>query len=196
MKHHVKRYCIKSEGVLSDFASSDDVENGEGKSYDEDNSLQGKLSEDNEPGWVIRTYSTTVQQCRGRFWQQQLRPDKLRQLERGDTADHSHVRDIKPGTAELIVLPVVKPQTVMTAAPPSPTTFGELMLTVDIVAGESQMPPGLTRPGSSQMKLSSKKPLMYQHIAFLLPDELPDSSPEIKLKNVKPVRFYPSIQYL
>jgi len=155
------------------------VEDGEGKAHDEDNSEQGKLSKDNEPGRVIRTYSTSVQQRRGRFRQQQLRLEKLMQLGWGNMADHFSERDIKYGTAELMVLAGVKPQTVMTAATPSPTTFGELMQTVEIVAGQLQMPQGSTQPGSSQMRLSSKKPVLYQYVASLLPNELSGLSPEI-----------------
>jgi len=44
---------------LSDLASSDDGEDGEDE--DEEREL-GKLSEDDEPGWVMGTISQTVQQ--------------------------------------------------------------------------------------------------------------------------------------
>jgi hypothetical protein len=61
-------------------------------------------------------------------------------------------------TTELIVPVGGKPQTDMTAATPSPTTFGEHMQSLDIVPGQSQMSQVMTRQGSSQMRLGSKKP--------------------------------------
>jgi hypothetical protein len=49
--------------------------------------------------------------------------------------------------------PFVKPQTDMTAATPLPTTFGELLQTLDIFPEQSQMLQGISQPGSSQMRL-------------------------------------------
>ena len=48
---------------LSDLASLDDEEDGE----DVEDSEQGKLSENDEPGWVMGTISKTVQQRMERF---------------------------------------------------------------------------------------------------------------------------------
>jgi hypothetical protein len=45
---------------LSDFASSDDWEDGEDEDAEE--TEQGKLSEDDEPGWVMGTIIKTGQQ--------------------------------------------------------------------------------------------------------------------------------------
>jgi hypothetical protein len=47
---------------------------------------------------------------------------------------------MKYGTAELMVLAVVKPQMETTAATPSPITVGEHMQTPEIVSGKSEMP--------------------------------------------------------
>ena len=44
---------------LSDIASSDDEEDG----ADDEHTERGKMSEDDEPGWVMGTVSKTVQQC-------------------------------------------------------------------------------------------------------------------------------------
>jgi len=50
---------------LSDLASSNDGEDGEDE--DDEEPEQGKLSEDDKPGWVMGTISKTVQQCMERF---------------------------------------------------------------------------------------------------------------------------------
>ena len=62
------------------------------------------------------------------------------------------------GTAELKVPAVVKPQMDMSTATPSRMTGGEHMQTTDTVRGQSEMPAVTSRPGSSQMRLGSKKP--------------------------------------
>jgi len=54
---------------LSDLASSDDGEDGEDEDDDEDNPELGKISEDDEPGWVMGTISKTVQHRMERFRQ-------------------------------------------------------------------------------------------------------------------------------
>jgi hypothetical protein len=57
---------------LSDLASSDDGEDGE----DEDEETeQGKLSKDDEPGWVMGTISKTAQQRMESFRQKQMKLD-------------------------------------------------------------------------------------------------------------------------
>jgi len=122
---------------LSDLASSDDGENGE----DEDEVTDlGKLSEDDEHGWVMGTISEAVQQRVESFRQKQMNLDELTQPGWEDAADYFRERDKKYGTAELRVLVVVQPQTDDDASAPPPTTFGELMDRLDIVPGISQMP--------------------------------------------------------
>ena len=44
---------------LSDLACSDDGEDGEDE--DDEETVMGKLSEDDEPGWVMGTITQTVQ---------------------------------------------------------------------------------------------------------------------------------------
>jgi len=70
---------------LSDLASSDDGENGEDE--DEETDL-GKLSEDDEPGWVMGTISKTVQQRMESFRQKQMKLDELTQPGWEDAADY------------------------------------------------------------------------------------------------------------
>jgi hypothetical protein len=65
--------------------------------------------------------------------------DKLEQAGWGDAADYFRERIIKYSMTELKVPVVGKPNTVITAATLSPTTFGELMQTPDIFSGQSQM---------------------------------------------------------
>jgi len=56
---------------LSDLASSDD---GEDRKDEYDNETEwGKLSEDDEPGWVMGTINKTVKRCTERFWPKQMK---------------------------------------------------------------------------------------------------------------------------
>jgi len=97
------------------------------------------------------------------------------------------------GMTELKVLAVVKPQTDMTAATPSPTTFGELMQVLDIVPGQSHMMPVTSQQGCRQMRVGSDKPEADNHLLSLMPDTMPDSSQMENVKPVQPARFSPGI---
>jgi hypothetical protein len=46
---------------LSNLASSEDQEDGEDEDHDEEDTGHVKLTEDDEPGWVMGTISKTVQ---------------------------------------------------------------------------------------------------------------------------------------
>jgi len=46
---------------LSDLATSDDEEDGEDEEDKEEDTERGKLSKDDEPGWVMGTISNTEQ---------------------------------------------------------------------------------------------------------------------------------------
>jgi len=175
---------------LSDLASSDDGEDGEDE--DEETEL-GKLSEDDEPGWVMGTISKTVQQPMESFWQMQMKLDELSQPGWEEAADYFHERDMKYGTAELRVPVVVQPQTDHDAWAPPPTTFGELMERLDIVPGISQMPQGTSRLGSSHIRLSSVKLRSNTTISGLEPATEPDTLPLLKAKPVEPLSFYPCL---
>jgi len=70
---------------LSDLASSDDGDDGE----DEDVETElGKLSEYDEPGWMIGTISKTVQERTESFRQKQMKLDESKQLGWEDAADY------------------------------------------------------------------------------------------------------------
>jgi hypothetical protein len=62
---------------LSDLASSDTGEDGEDEEYEQTG--QGKLSIDDEPGWVMGTITKAVQQHIERFRQKQMKLDELSQ---------------------------------------------------------------------------------------------------------------------
>jgi len=143
---------------LSDLASSDDEQNGEDEEDDKEDTQLGKLSDDDEPGWVMGTITTAVQHRMESFWQKQMRLDELTQPGWGDAANYFCERDMRYGTAELKVPAVVKPQIDTTTAIPSPVTVGEHMQTPEIIHRQSEMPAVTSRPGSSQMRLGSEKP--------------------------------------
>jgi len=134
---------------LRDPARSEAEEDGDDEDYDEEDTVLGKLSEDDEPGRVMGTISKMVQHSTESIRQKQMRRDELTQLGQGDAADYFCERDTKYGPTELKVPAVVKPQTDTTAATPSPTTFGELMQVLDIFPGQSQMPQVTSQQGSS-----------------------------------------------
>jgi len=125
---------------LSDLASSDDGEDGEDEDDDEDNPELGKLSKDDEPGWVIGTISETVQNRMESFRQKQIKLDKFSQPGWGDVAEYFGERDKMYGTTELKVLAVVQSLREVDATSCAPMTFGFLMETRDCVLGKLQMP--------------------------------------------------------
>jgi len=92
---------------LSDIASSGNGENREDEIGEE--TKQGKWSKDDDPGWVIRTISKTVQQPIDRFWQNQIKLEELTQPRWGDAADYFHHRHQTYCTFECRVPAVVKP---------------------------------------------------------------------------------------
>ena len=138
---------------LSNLSSSKDEEDGEDEDDDEEDSELGKLSNDDEPGWVMGTISKTVQHCMESFRQKEMRLDELTQTGWRDAADYFCERDMMYRMTELKVPALLTPQTDRTAATPSRTTFGDLMQVLDIVPGQSQMPQVTSRQGSSQIRL-------------------------------------------
>jgi len=182
---------------LSDLASSDDEEDGEDKDGEE--SEPGKLSEDDEPGCVMGTITKTVQQRMERFLQKQMQLDELTQPGWEDPADYFCERHMMYGTFKLRVPAVVQLQTNDVAPAPPPTTFRQLMDSVDIVPGISQRLQGTSRPGSSHIRLGSVKPQSKSSIPNGEPAAEPDSSTLLKAKPVEPVSsvepmsFYPCI---
>ena len=175
---------------LSDLASSDD---GEGGEDEDEETVLGKLSEDDETGWVMYTISKTVLQRMESFRQKQMKLDRLSPPGWEDAPDYVHERDKKYGTAKLRVQVVVQPQTDGEASAPPPTTFGDLMERLDIVPGISQVPQGTSRPGSSHIRLGSVKPQSNTTISGLETAGEPDTFPLLKAKPVESVSFYPCL---
>ena len=180
---------------LSDFASSDDEQNGENKEDDGNNTEHGKRSDDDKPGWVIGKISKTVQHHMESFWQKQIRLDELTQPGWGDAVDYFRERDMKYRTAAFQVPAVVKLELDLSAATPSPTTFGEHMQTLHIVRGQSQMLAVTSQPGSGQMRLGLKKPQSHKFIRVLSPDVVTYSMPIQDAKHVEPVSCYPCMKH-
>jgi len=123
---------------LCDLASSEVAEDGEDE--DDEEIEQAKLSEDDEPSWVMGTISKTVQQGMERFRQKQMKLDELTQPGWEDAADYFRERDEKYCTSELRVPAVVQRRANDNAPAPPPTAFGELMGSLDIVPGILQRP--------------------------------------------------------
>jgi hypothetical protein len=121
---------------LSVLASSDNGEDGEEEGDEE--TEQGRLSEDDKPGWVMGTITKTVHQGMERFRQKQIKRGEFTHQGWDDAADYFRERDNKYGTSELIVPPVVQPQINDDTPSLPPTTCGERIESLDIVPGISQ----------------------------------------------------------
>jgi hypothetical protein len=174
---------------VSDLASSDDGEDGEG--VDDEGTKQGKLSEDDEPGWVTGTITKMVQQGMERFRQKQMKLDKLTQPGWEDAANYFCERDKKYGTSEGRVPAGVHPQTNEDAQAPPLTIYGEHMESFDIVPGISPRPQGTSQLGSSHIRLGSVKLQSNSSIPSDVPAVEPDSSMLLKAKLVEPLCFDP-----
>jgi len=159
---------------LSDLASSDAGEDGEEE--DDEETEQGNFSEDDKPSWVMGTITKTGQQRMERFQQKQMKLDELTQPGWEDAADYFHARDTKYCTTKLRVPAIVQPLTRDDTPAPPPTTFGELMESLDIVPRILQRPQGTSRRGSSQIRLGSVKLQSKSSIPSGEPAAEPDSS--------------------
>jgi len=180
---------------LSDLGCTDDGEDGEDEDDDEADSVGGKLSKDDEPGWVMGTISKTVQHRRERFRQKQMKLDELTQPSSANTADYFRESDMKYGMTELKVPANVQPQTVDDAASSLRMTFAEPMETLDSVPGKLQMPQLTSCPGSSHMSLGSRKTQTHERIPSLPPAPMPNWSPIQKSKHVEKAHFNPCISH-
>jgi hypothetical protein len=135
---------------LSGVGCSDDGEDGEND--DDEETQQGKLSEDDKPGWVMGRFTKTVPQRRERFRQKKMNLHELIQPGWEDGADYFNEGDQKYGTSELRVLATVHLEKDDNIAASAATTFSELMEWLDIVPRISQMPQWASRPGSSHSR--------------------------------------------
>jgi len=173
---------------LSDVASSEHEEDPKDQEADEDTE-QGKLSEDHEPGWVVGTISKTVQRRMAKCCQKQMKLAELAQPGWRDAADCYHERDKMYGMTELTVPAVVKSQTDQVAAALPLTTFEELIETLDIVPGISQMPQDISQPGHSHIRLGLRKPQSPEYISSLPPAAESDSLHIKYVTQAEPVLF-------
>jgi len=110
-----------------------------------------------------------------------------------DAADYLSERDKKYSTPELIVPAIVQQQMDDVAVAPARTIFGELMESLEIALGISQMPQGTSRPESSQIRLGSVKLQSNTGISGLEPAAERDTLSLQKVKPVAPASFYPCI---
>jgi len=128
-----------------------------------------------------------------RFWQKQMKLDKLTQQGWGDAANYFRERDTKYGTTELNVPAVVQLQTADDAASSVPTPFSEPLETLDSVPGKLQMPQVTSRPGSCHMKLRAQKPQTHERILSVPPAPMPEWSQIQQSNHFEPVSVNPCI---
>jgi len=178
---------------LGDRASPDDGEDGEDEDHNEEDPAGGKLSEDDEPWWVMGTISKMVQYRMERFRQKQMKLDHFTQPGGGDAANNLSERDKKYGTTEFKVPAVIEPHTADDVASSVLMTFSEPLETLDSIPGTLQIPQVTSRPGSSQMRLGSQKLQTHERIPSLPPTPMPDWSQIQQFKHVEPVTLNPSI---
>jgi len=178
---------------LSDLASSHHGEDGTDKDDNDDDLELRKLSEGDEPGWVMGTISKRVQRRMEWLWQKQMMVDELMQPAWGDSADYFCQRDKMLGTTKVQVPAVVQLQTEADGASSATTTFRDPMETLDSIRRKSEMWQVTSRPGSSHMSLGSKKPQTQKQILSLPPDATPNMSFIKKWQPVVPGSVYASI---
>jgi len=190
-----KEMLIGIRNSLSDLASSDDGDYGENQEDDEEDPAGGKHSENDEPGWVMSTISNMVQYRMEHLQPKQMKLDELTQPSWGDTADSLCGRDKKYGSTQFKVLAVVQPQMAADTELSGLMTFGEPMMTIINIPGKSHMPLEISRPGSSHLRLGSRKLETHKRIQSLPPAPMPDSSPIQNSEHVEPDIFNPRISH-
>jgi len=179
---------------LSELASQADHEDEEDKGDDEDDPELAKLSDGDEPGWVLGTISKMVQHRVGSFRQKHMKLDLLTQPGWRDVADYFHQRDKKNETTEWNVPDVVQPQMEDVTAPSAATTFGERMEILESIPRKVQMQQRTSCPSSCHMRPAFRKPRSKNDIPSLQPVAAPDLSPIQKSKPVEHVRFSPCLK--
>jgi hypothetical protein len=76
-KKSFEEMLVATGDCLSYLATSDTGEDWKDEHNEE--TEQGKLSGDDEPGWVMGTITKIVQQCMERFWRKKMKLDNLTQ---------------------------------------------------------------------------------------------------------------------
>jgi len=161
---------------LSDYECSDDEQDRDNQDDDDEDPAGGKLTEDDEPGWVMGTISKTEHYRMEGFRHKQMKLDEVTQPGRGGAADYFRERDKNYGTTELKVLAVIQPQMAGDAASSVPTTFSEPLEALDSVPGTLEMPQVTCRAGSSDMRLGLQTAQTHERIPSLPPAPMPDWS--------------------
>jgi len=128
-----------------------------------------------------------------RFRQKLMKLDELTPPGWEDTADYIRENNQLYSIAELWVPAVITPQTEDDEVAPAPTSFGELMDSLDIVPGISQMPHGTPWLGSSQIRLGSRKRQSNTRTLGLAPTVEPNSSLLPDVKRIELVCVYSCI---
>jgi len=180
---------------LGDLARTENGQDGEHDDADEEDPAGGKSSNDDKPGWVMGTISTTVQYRMERFRQMQMKLDEFTHPGWGGAPYYLGEKDTKYGTTALKVAAVVQPQTADDTASSAPMRFGEPMETLDSVPRISQMPQVTSRQRSSHMRRGSRKPQAHERVPSLPPTPMPDWSWTQEPKHVEPVSFNPCISH-
>jgi hypothetical protein len=99
LKKRFPKVIVAVGDSLSNIARSDDGEDGEDEN--DPQTEQSNQSEDDEPGWVMGTISTTVQHCIERFRQKKMNLDELTHPGLRDAADYFRESDKKQSTAAM-----------------------------------------------------------------------------------------------
>jgi len=181
---------------LSDLESSDDGVDGEDEDDDEVDPAGGKLSEDDEPGWVKGTISKTVQYRMERFWQNQIKLDIVTQPGGGNAVDDFRASDMMYGMTEFKIPAAVQPHTTEDAASSMPTRFGEPIEPLHSIPRKLHMLQVTCRPGRGNMRLRASKLRMHNSIPCLLATPMPNWSPIQHWKHDESVSFNPCIEHL
>jgi hypothetical protein len=79
-----------SLGVITSSGNGDD-----GEDEDDEETVQGQLSKDDETGWEMDTITQTVQQRMNRFWQKPMNLIELTQPAWEDAANYLRERNKK-----------------------------------------------------------------------------------------------------
>jgi hypothetical protein len=127
--------------------------------------------------------------------QKQVWCNELMQPGWGDAANFFRENDMKYGTAELNVRGAVNYQIDIIAVPRSTTPFEEPTQTVEIVRGQSHMPPVTSGHGRRHMRLGSVKPQSDSCIRLLSAVTQSDLTLIPNMKPVEPTSFYPCMKH-
>lgn len=118
---------------LSDIGTFEDWEDGGDRCEVDDNTEQGKVSEDDKLGWVMVIMSKMVVHQMEHIGQKQMTPDNTMQPGCGDGANFFCERNLKHRRTELMVLPGVQLETEDGATLSAPMTYGEPMKTLGCI---------------------------------------------------------------